>query len=142
MVNPGGRGTWCESGAAVEVAATGDTVMVRSSANPDDPSVTLSCDEWQEFLATAAGGAEATSSGTNPSHGNVASWTAIPSRSPGPRPAPGSTNAASAGVNVKYRNNSSLLISGNDRNCSYCSRENIFSDTQPPPPRRNKPGRT
>jgi len=31
---------------------------------------------------------------------------------------------------VKYRNNSSLLISGNDRSCSYCSRENIFSDTQ------------
>jgi len=41
---------------------------------------------------------------------------------------------------VKNRNNSSLRISGNDRNCSYCSRENIFSDTQPPPPRRNKPG--
>jgi len=37
------------------------------------------------------------------------------------------------GVNVKYRNNSSLLISGNDRSCSYCSRENIFSDTQPLP---------
>jgi hypothetical protein len=34
----------------------------------------------------------------------------------------------SEGVNVKYRINSSRLISGNDRNCSYCSRENIFSD--------------
>ena len=32
---------------------------------------------------------------------------------------------------MKYRNNSSRLISGNDRNCSYCSRENIFSDTSP-----------
>ncbi len=51
------RGTWCESGAAVEVAATGDTVVVRSSANPDDPSVTLSCDEWQEFLAGVKEGA-------------------------------------------------------------------------------------
>ena len=30
---------------------------------------------------------------------------------------------------MKYRNNSSRLISGNERNCSYCSRENIFSDT-------------
>jgi hypothetical protein len=28
-------------------------------------------------------------SGTNPSHGNVHSWTASPSRSPGPRPRPG-----------------------------------------------------
>jgi len=55
----------------------------------------------------------------------------MPSRSAGPRPAPGSTNNASAGVKVKYRNNSSRLISGNDRNCSYCSRENIFSDTRP-----------
>jgi hypothetical protein len=82
--------------------------------------------------ATAAAGADATSSGTNPSQGNVESWTAIPRRSAGPRPAPGSTNATSAGVNVKYRNNSSRLISGNDRSCSYCSRENIFSDTRPP----------
>ncbi len=48
----------------------------------------------------------------------------MPSRSAGPRPAPGSTNPTSAGDKVKYRNNSSRLISGNDRNCSYCSREN------------------
>jgi hypothetical protein len=46
---------------------------------------------------------------------------------------------------VKYRNNSSLLISGNGRSCSYCSRENIFSDTQPPPldaPERQFPVRS
>lgn len=40
------------------------------------------------------------------------------------------------GLNVKYRNSSSRLISGNDRNCSYCSQENIFSDTRLPPPHR------
>jgi len=43
---------------------------------------------------------------------------------------PGSTNATSAGANVKYRISSSPVISGNDRNCSYCSWENIFSDTR------------
>ena len=37
---------------------------------------------------TATGGAAVTSSGTNPSHGNVHGWTASPSRSPGPRPRP------------------------------------------------------
>jgi hypothetical protein len=82
--------------------------------------------------ATAAGGAEPTSSGTNPSHGNVHSWTSIPSRSAVPRPRPGSTNATSADVGVKNRINSSLLISGNDRSCSSCSSENIFSDKTPP----------
>jgi hypothetical protein len=74
--------------------------------------------------------------GYEPKPRQVESWTAIPSRSAGPRPAPGSTNATSANVNVKYRNSSSRLISGNDRNCSYCSWENIFSDTRPPPPHR------
>lgn len=53
-----------------------------------------------------------------PSHGNVHSCTANPSRSVGPRPRPGSTNAASAAVSVKNRINSSVPMSGNDFNRS------------------------
>jgi predicted secreted Zn-dependent protease len=40
----------CEGGACVEVAATGDAVLLRSSANPDGTPVTLSRDEWRAFL--------------------------------------------------------------------------------------------
>ncbi len=56
---------------------------------------------------TATGGAVTTRSGTNPNHGNVHNAIAIPSRSAGPRPRPGSTNARSAGESVKNRNSSS-----------------------------------
>ncbi len=45
------RSRWCEGGACVEVAAAGDAVMVRSSANPGGPFVVLSRSEWREFLA-------------------------------------------------------------------------------------------
>ena len=41
----------CDSGACVEVAATGDTVIVRSSAKQGEAPVKLSREEWQEFLA-------------------------------------------------------------------------------------------
>jgi Domain of unknown function (DUF397) len=51
------RGRWCESGACVEIAAVGDAVMVRSSANAGGTPVTLSRDEWREFLAGAKEGA-------------------------------------------------------------------------------------
>ena len=51
------KGRPCESGACVEVAAVGDAVMVRSSAHPEGSPVTLSRDEWQEFLAGAKAGA-------------------------------------------------------------------------------------
>jgi Protein of unknown function (DUF4242) len=53
-----------------------------------------------------------------PSHGNVASATASPSLSAGPRPRPGSRNATSARVSVKYRIRSSRPISGNVRSRS------------------------
>lgn len=46
----------CESGACVEVAAVGDSVMVRSSANQEGTPVTLSRDEWREFLAGVKAG--------------------------------------------------------------------------------------
>jgi predicted secreted Zn-dependent protease len=51
------RGIGCDGGACVEVATTGDTVMVRRSAQPDGTPVTLSRDEWQEFLAGVKEGA-------------------------------------------------------------------------------------
>ena len=59
---PGGdlvwhRSTTCESGVCVEVSTTGDAVTIRSSANPGDTPVTLSRDEWQEFLAGVKEGA-------------------------------------------------------------------------------------
>jgi hypothetical protein len=47
----------CESGACVEVAPTGDTVLLRSSSSPDAAPVTLSRDEWRQFLAGAKEGA-------------------------------------------------------------------------------------
>jgi hypothetical protein len=50
------RVTTCEGGACVEVATTGDAIMIRSSRNPDVPPVTLARDEWMEFLAEAKRG--------------------------------------------------------------------------------------
>jgi hypothetical protein len=46
----------CEGGACVEVATTGDAVILRGSANPDDESVTLTYAEWEAFLAGAKEG--------------------------------------------------------------------------------------
>ena len=51
------QGATCEGGACVEVAAAGDTVLVRSSADPAGPPVTLSRDEWRVFLAGVKEGA-------------------------------------------------------------------------------------
>lgn len=47
----------CEGGACVEVAATGDGILLRSSSNPESKPVTLSRDEWHHFLAGAKEGA-------------------------------------------------------------------------------------
>ena len=49
----GGR---CESGACVEVAKDGDTVLVRSSVRPGVPPTTLSRDEWNGFIAEVKDG--------------------------------------------------------------------------------------
>jgi hypothetical protein len=75
----------------------------------------IDLDSFPANRATATAGAAPTSSGTNPSQGSVHNVTARPNRSAGPRPRPGSTNATSAGANVKNRNNSSRPISGNPR---------------------------
>jgi Domain of unknown function (DUF397) len=45
----------CDGGACVEVAAHGDEVMVRSTADPD-ATFRMSFHEWQEFLAGAKEG--------------------------------------------------------------------------------------
>jgi hypothetical protein len=47
--------TGCEGGACVEVAAIGETVMVRSSVDPGT-TFRMSRDEWQKFLAGAKDG--------------------------------------------------------------------------------------
>ncbi len=55
-----GEPTWhagrpCEAGNCVEIAAQGETIMVRSSVSPD-LTLTLTRAEWQEFLAGAKEG--------------------------------------------------------------------------------------
>jgi hypothetical protein len=50
------QGRPCESGACVEIAALDDAVMIRSSANPDGTPLTISRDEWREFLGGAKDG--------------------------------------------------------------------------------------
>lgn len=50
------RGRHCDGGACVEAAARDDTVIVRSSLDPDGTALTLSRREWGEFLAAAKAG--------------------------------------------------------------------------------------
>ena len=50
--------TWhrqCDSGACVEIAVQGEAVMVRSSMAPK-ATITLTRDEWREFLIEAKQG--------------------------------------------------------------------------------------
>jgi hypothetical protein len=63
--------------------------------------------------APATGGAALTSSSTNPSHGNVHSWTAKPKPCAGPLARREATNSTSAGVNVKNLIGWSCPMSGN-----------------------------
>jgi hypothetical protein len=50
------RGARCESGACVEIAEDGNTVLVRSSVHPAVPPTTLSRDEWNSFIAEVKDG--------------------------------------------------------------------------------------
>jgi hypothetical protein len=50
------RGRRCESGACVEVAAVADTIVIRSSFDPDGVQLRLSREEWDAFLGSARGG--------------------------------------------------------------------------------------
>jgi hypothetical protein len=49
------KGRPCDSGACVEVAMTGNEVLVRSSVIPAS-RIILTCEEWREFLAGAKDG--------------------------------------------------------------------------------------
>ena len=41
----------CDNGACVEIGTLGESVLVRSSADPDGECVTLSQGEWRMFVA-------------------------------------------------------------------------------------------
>ena len=41
----------CDSGACVEIGTLGESVLVRSSVDADGIYVTLSREEWREFVA-------------------------------------------------------------------------------------------
>lgn len=59
MAGPAGEIAWrrckCDGGACVEVAASGEVVMMRSSADPE-ATLYMSSDEWREFLVGAKDG--------------------------------------------------------------------------------------
>jgi len=52
----GDEPTWrtarrCDGGACVEIGTLGESVLVRSSGDADGVYVTLSLEEWREFVA-------------------------------------------------------------------------------------------
>jgi len=50
------RGKPCDGGACVEAAALDEAVLLRSSLSPDGATLTLSRDEWHEFIVAAKAG--------------------------------------------------------------------------------------
>jgi uncharacterized protein YajQ (UPF0234 family) len=46
----------CDGGQCVQVGIQGESILVRSSIDPDGHRVTLSRDEWQAFIAGVKGG--------------------------------------------------------------------------------------
>lgn len=58
----GDEPTWrsarrCDGGACVEIGTVGESVLVRSSRDADGVCVTLSREEWREFVAGVKDGA-------------------------------------------------------------------------------------
>jgi hypothetical protein len=58
----GDEPTWgtagqCDGGACVEIGTLGESVLVRSSRDADGVYVTLSREEWREFVAGVKDGA-------------------------------------------------------------------------------------
>lgn len=47
------KSTASVSGACVEVATTGEIILVRDSKNPSGPVLTVSAEEWGAFLTHA-----------------------------------------------------------------------------------------
>ncbi len=41
----------CESGACVQVARRGDSVLIGTTSNPEGPITEFTTDEWRQFLA-------------------------------------------------------------------------------------------
>ena len=46
----------CDSGQCVEVGTLGESVMIRSSADPDGMRIALGRGEWQEFVTGVKAG--------------------------------------------------------------------------------------
>jgi len=46
----------CDSGACVEIGTLGESVLVRSSGDADDITVTLSGEKWREFVGRVKDG--------------------------------------------------------------------------------------
>jgi hypothetical protein len=46
----------CDGGACVQIGIMGESVLIRSSVDPDRVHITLSRDEWLEFLMGVKGG--------------------------------------------------------------------------------------
>lgn len=46
----------CDGGQCVQIGTIGESVLIRSSIDPDGVHVILSRDEWREFLAGAKSG--------------------------------------------------------------------------------------
>jgi hypothetical protein len=44
-------GKQCDTGACVEIGTLGESVLIRSSADPAGPVVKLSREEWRAFVA-------------------------------------------------------------------------------------------
>lgn len=49
-------GSRCEGGACVQVGIKGTSVLVRGSADPDGTYMTLSQEEWQQFVVAVKDG--------------------------------------------------------------------------------------
>lgn len=49
-------GRQCDGGACAEIGTLGESVLIRNSADPDGPAVTLSREEWRVFVAGVKGG--------------------------------------------------------------------------------------
>lgn len=46
----------CDGGACVQIGTLGESILIRSTIDPDGHWVTLSRDEWRAFVAGVKGG--------------------------------------------------------------------------------------
>jgi hypothetical protein len=50
------RSSWCNGGDCVEVASSGDSIMIRDSAYPDRGMLAITRDEWRDWTSRAKEG--------------------------------------------------------------------------------------